>query len=805
MSSQPQPASPATSPAPPPEALPLRVVLFGLPAAGKSSLLGALAQAADEQPALLKGTLADKSQKLGELRQRVYFTNQPTRTVEEVVGYPVEYRPTPPPGEQAEPVPALLIDCDGQAAIDLLRRRQQLNELTSERALARAVLDADALVLVIDASAPVKQMETDFEEFSQFLTQMEASRGARTDVGGLPVFLALTKCDLLGRPDLPRAQWLKLIEERQRYVGERFKSFIRRRRSEQERRTFGRIDLYQAATATHQPAFADAGARPTEPFGVGPLFAQAFEKAAVYRTRRRAARRRLVWTIGLAGVVLGVLLTMLAYLLLLAPVPFTPDTRTPEQRLAGTPDQLRSRLKDLEKLQADDAFAKLPPGRQREVEFQIQELKDYLAYFQQVYDVGWPGVIESEERLRQARDKLATEFAPRAEWAKTNAARERANNLRDAELLLEKADEARKWYRDTANRLLDLWALRGFGSPVDWPLFKERSDRELARLPNPSFDEKRPLREGQDELTWGNVLRIDTVKRASDEAHDYQRKLTQVRHVAAALGLLALGREYPDALKVPAEATLDQAAERAALLKTHYPRHADEIKVTELPEAMLPEVARAAEASYRALLKVGRGEVLRQLRKSGGDTRPGWLAVRAWLQAPKELAEWHTVVRAVNALRVPPPDDPVRELADFLAWDPVPLAFEEVEVGLPLGLELAPKTGAALQIVHGGGTVSLPLDATRRDTSANLLRATFLARSTTIQFRPGNDLSATLKLADDRALAWKGGERSAQYKFERLALPPRLGDREEYGVKLRVLKPDGGLPTVPDLLPQVTP
>jgi len=805
MSSQPQPADVAANPATSPEALPLRIVLFGLPAAGKSSLLGAVLQASDEQPALLKGTLVDGSQKLGELRQRVYFTNQPTRTVEEVVGYPVEYRPTPPPGEQAEPVLALLIDCDGQAAIDLLRRRKELSELTSERVLARAVLDADALVLVIDASAPVKQMETDFEEFSQFLAQMEASRGARTDVGGLPVFLALTKCDLLGRPDLPRAQWLKLIEERQRYVGERFKNFIRRRRSEQERRTFGRIDLYQAATATHQPAFADAGARPTEPFGVGPLFAQAFEKAAVYRTRRRAARRRLVWTIGLAGVVLGVLLTMLTYLLLFAGEPFTPDTRTPEQRLAGTPDQLRSRLGELEKLQADEAFAKLPPGRQREVEFQVQELKDYLAYFQQVYDVGWPGVIESEERLRQARDKLATDLAPRPEWAKTNAARERNNNLRDAELLLAKADEARKWYRDTANRLLEQWALRDLGSPVDWPVFKERSDRELARLPNPAFQEKAPLREGQDELTWGNVLRIDTVKRASDEAHDYQRRLAQVRRVAAALGLLALGRDYPDALKVPTDATLDQVAERAAQLMQHYPHLADELGSIGLPEAMLPEVGRAAEASYRALLRVGQAEVLHQLRKSGGDTRPGWLAVRSWLQAPKELAEWHTVVRAVNALRVPPPADPVKELADFLALDPVPLAFEEVEVSLPLGLELAPKAGAALEIVHGGTTVSLPLDATRRDPAANLLRATFLARPATVRFRPGTDVSATLKLADDRTLSWKGGERSAQYKFERLALPPRLGDREEYGVRLRVLKPEGGLPTVPDLLPRVTP
>jgi len=49
----------------------LSIVLFGMPAAGKSSLLGALGQAAQAQEHLLNGRLTDVSHGLDELRRRV--------------------------------------------------------------------------------------------------------------------------------------------------------------------------------------------------------------------------------------------------------------------------------------------------------------------------------------------------------------------------------------------------------------------------------------------------------------------------------------------------------------------------------------------------------------------------------------------------------------------------------------------------------------------------------------------------------------------------------------------------------------
>ncbi len=159
----------------------LSIVLFGMPAAGKSSLLGALAQAAQAQEHLLNGRLTDVSHGLDELRRRVYEESA-RRTAEEVVPYPIDFEPFNDDGRKAEAarhVGAVVIDCDGRVANDLLVRRQALPEDSPEGTLAHEVVQADTLVLVVDASAPPAQVEADFVEFDRFLRQLETSRGSR--------------------------------------------------------------------------------------------------------------------------------------------------------------------------------------------------------------------------------------------------------------------------------------------------------------------------------------------------------------------------------------------------------------------------------------------------------------------------------------------------------------------------------------------------------------------------------------------------------------------------------------------------
>src|SRR5205085_4126486 len=82
----------------------LRIVLFGMPDAGKSSLLGALAQAAQTQEHVLNGRLVDRTHGLVELQRRLY-EDRPRETLNEVAPFPVQLEPFAPRGQDAPPPP----------------------------------------------------------------------------------------------------------------------------------------------------------------------------------------------------------------------------------------------------------------------------------------------------------------------------------------------------------------------------------------------------------------------------------------------------------------------------------------------------------------------------------------------------------------------------------------------------------------------------------------------------------------------------------------------------------------------------
>ncbi|MFN4258461.1 MAG: hypothetical protein ACK4RK_04135 [Gemmataceae bacterium] len=272
----------------------LRIVLFGRPHAGKSSLLGALAQAAATQGDLLHWQLADIPAPLAELCQRLY-ENRPRRTEEEIVPYPVTF--TPHARSRHRPLEAVLIDCDGRSALELLARQPAL-EGSPDGSLAQALLHADTVVLVVAATDPEPD-DTDFQQLQRFLTVLEQQRGQRSDIGGLPVFLVLSKCDLLAQKQDSFADWIDRIEERKRAVHQRFQHFVRQAQVAGPS-PFGHINLYLAATATGRPELAHTPADPRRPYGVAELFRQCLERASDFRRRYHRSNRWLYGTLAAA-------------------------------------------------------------------------------------------------------------------------------------------------------------------------------------------------------------------------------------------------------------------------------------------------------------------------------------------------------------------------------------------------------------------------------------------------------------------------------------------------------------------------
>jgi hypothetical protein len=620
----------------------LSIVLFGLPAAGKSSLLGALAQAAQAQEHLLNGRLVDVSHGLDELRRRLYEESS-RRTAEEVVPYPVDFEPFNAQDSKSGPqhVGAVFIDCDGRVANDLLVRRQAIPENSPEGTLAREVNDADTLVLVIDASAPAAQVETDFAEFDRFLRQMEISRGQRTEVGGLPVFLVLTKCDLLAQPGDTAPDWMERIEQNKRDLDSRFRRFLAKREQESGPLPFGGIDLHLWATAVKRPALAGTPAKAREPYGVAELFRQCLEQAAAFRSRRRQSGRRLVWTVGAAGGVVA-LMTVLA-------VSFTGrnlDTQTNALRdrvqllrdsdqqgavrLSATIRDLRRRAEELRDIRKDPQFDSLSADQQQLVRDRLDELETYLNYFDRLLQSPRPQEVHTENALRELKVELKTELAPpRESWKETEAGRLHGDRLQDAESLDVAVKRAEGWYRDSAEKAESLRMFSGQqtgrgAAGVNWDQWIGDAATLLRPDYRPLFTGSSPVPGAATTMTYdATVLRFEEVQAARTDWEGKKVRLQRVLDLCAALGLATAADKLPLALVIPRGFSLSQARERRNELEQIYPNYKRDFVFENVPDAIRPVVHQAAHTSYEHLLvpgTVGRTETARaSWRGRGGN------------------------------------------------------------------------------------------------------------------------------------------------------------------------------------------
>jgi GTPase SAR1 family protein len=825
----------------------VRIVLFGMPGAGKSSLLGALAQAAQTQEHLLHGRIEDRSHGLEELQHRVY-DEEARRTAEEVVPYPIDFEPfSIDVTASSTHFDAILIDCDGRIANDLLVRRQSLAVDSPEGSLAAEILAADTLVLVVDASAPSSQVEADFAEFVRFLRLLERSRGERTEVGGLPVFLVLTKCDLLAQPSDTGATWMERISAHELLVDNRFRQFLSGKQSDDGPLPFGRIDLHRSATAIKHPALAGSPAKPREPYGVAELFRQCLDAARDFRQRRRRSGRLLLWTVAGAGAVVAGMVGLAVALFGGAGHPEprlgnlearvenyqAVDGQSPAERLRGNLPSLDEKIAVLAEIKSNSDFETMPEKYREYVDDRLDELRSYVAYFKQLQRGRQLADARSEQDLEQIEKRLRTRGGdglalPRDEWGQTRAARLHDERLADAKLLRRAVEQTLETYQLKKREGDRLWTLADYqpgpAASINWRGWHADVEAYLATIAKPLGlrESEQLLGASSPELTYRTVYEFENVRRAAAELDDIRRRLEGLRDLTAALGL---GGPVDRALLVvspgfPAAAS----GERVEQLRKAFPDFDKTMPEMRLPEAARGDVRQAAETSYKPLLEAGREIVLAHLREAspGGPESPKtWKDISPWLARPADLGAWDVLARVL--LRLGDPDradpDPVADLVAFVDRNSFELALAGLTLDVPDAVKIRPDGDLTVTQVELGSkkevTLRFGVTDKKRDLQRGVTTYTLRPQSgSTLTYRPGDDLNAQLPVrdAEDRPakLTWARG-RSRVYQFEHLNREPRVHARDaepqtgrlEAGIRLSVGPGLGSIPRVPDLVPVV--
>lgn len=820
----------------------LSLVLFGLPTAGKSSLLAALHHVGSTGTGGLGGRLEGRTQALADLAARV-AEHAPERTSEEVVAYPVRYQPAADLGRQLPAVDAVLLDCDGRVANDLLVRRQVLGETSAEGTLAREMSDADALIFVLDASMTDAEVGREFQEFGEFLKLLEKSRGERVEVAGLPVFLVLTKCDLLARPGDQLGAWMERIEERKREVDARFRAFLEEDEAKPpeegekpeeaeeptvvEKSPFGSLELNVWATATRRPRGLHAGTQ-EEPYGVGELFRQAFASARAHRERCERSRRRLTGLVVGSLLLVGVMAASAAGLFVFGAASLasqlqaraeairTFDRGTAAERLRGREKELLARLIPLEEVREDPLFSRLPRDLREFITGRVEELNSYIPYLKKVSDEPSPAGELTEEGLDKSLARYRDDLAlPDPAWADTPAGQLRRERLETGEAMRKAMQAVRNVYLDASDRAGRLWTFADYSAApaIDWREWEAKTRKLLDDLSKPAFKESDVVPGvPHGVVSFATILRIDRVADARATWALDRAKLDRMLDLASALGVLPATKERPAALVFTADFTLAGAKARLDELKRAYPDYAKTFTRDRLPEAALPRLVKDARLQYNQMLVPARAEVLRQYRQAGKDdeeTPARWDAVAAWLRKPEELAAWRELAVVLLRISDGTPRDPVTALAEFLAAKQFTLKVKSATLEIPDTRGLRPRAEARLTVYHKTTDNAVSLELTGEPKVAPDGRSRVytytLAETKTIEVKPGDRVWAYLPLAGDARdrLEWVQS-RSILYTFEALRLDPRTAvEGRVYDDVRLTLRPEDGVPAVPDLLPKV--
>ena len=808
---------------------PPQILLFGHPGSGKTHLLGALLRASQAQPALLGGTVADPTGHLEAIRAAVYDAGNLKASHTEIAAFPVQYR-TP------EPTDFLLIDCDGRAATALLKAADALEARRVTGVVAQAVLRADLLALVVDATLTDDDLNERFEDFLFFLEQVHGRRLRDREVGGLPVFIVLARCDLLAKPSDTTATWEAGVRWHLAKVRRQFEEFVDDQLPLEGFGTsylpFGSVDVEGFATAVRRPSLADAPKPAAEPYGVAELFHDAFSAAAAHRARARSSDKRLKRTVW--SVATGVLAMLAGAVAVTVFQPPSADPQLPERvrlfargepaaavRLAEPTATRNKRL--LASFRADPGFSALPADLQAFVEGRLRESDDYKAYRAKLAAASAPAEARTLEELDRTRAKLTGELALPAEytWGDTDAAKLRDKWLADADLIRAAEAAWHDWYRGLLNRATALTLTPTFGG--DWRDRVNKLVDDAAQLPFAlagtlpgSTAIPQPRGEA---VTYRVAFEYDRVYQARRDWEYSRARLLHLRDLADVLALTPTTERRP--LLIPPPGSGFDAntfpAEQLADLRRRVPRGSElyPSDATGYPEWELsgfPDPGRSVLAGRVRESFGNGGAVVRGLVQSrlAADTPEGWGKVAEGLSAAP-FAEWGRLLHVLARLDDRAAGDPVAGLAAFLRTPEFALDLRGAEVTIPNGLRdarLTPAGPLALTVTPraGGAAVVRTYPPTGEPQPRDLATAYTFGAAPAVTYRPGDGLKAELPVRSGGqafTLVWDVGG-TQTFQFDRLWREPRLvrEGAAEAATGVRLAPAAGSaLPRAPALLP----
>ncbi|QVL33091.1 hypothetical protein KIH39_04020 [Telmatocola sphagniphila] len=680
---------------------------------------------------------------------------------------------------------------------------------------------ADGLILILDASSDVTHLEQRLSNLVDLLGTLQSRRQDQFLVGGFPIGIVLTKCDLLADTLMSYSEWMQRIENRKETVRKLFDENY----SLADDGGFGSLCVEIYTTSTHLPDVTDKVKQRDEPFGIRPLAQDLFETAYFHREEASRSNLRLARAVFTSAVALALLLLGVGVLV----VTQTSDVQlaleakvdgfqaregqTASSRLAGA--QLSKKRSELLELRNDPEFEQLARDKQNYIAKHLEEIEAYIQLRDDLARLSQPVKTRSLDDLNRLEESLKNLSLPKTfekDWAQTEVVQAREKYLSEIPTLRTAVTDARQFFSRLKNRGNELLFVTEL--TPEW----DSNFRKLQVDSNGS-----PFASG-DRLKLA-ALDFREVEVLRSEWNRALEKLRTIQELAVTLGILGNPSDNKSLLllsesDLQSRDPLRMISDRLTRLKRDYPG-VDNWSLTAIPDNLRPQFQSRWVRANQLAIQFGQQMLLDQLKSinpTGPEKTFDWPKLAEWLNANSErdLREYLHILHRIGQ---PTREDLCDHFSRFAATASFSLNPKSFRLFIPDALrEFRIRPAGKLTINHRpSGSDKTTTWSFREDGDGvrdkNGISYLFALESngSPISYSVGDLLWAELPLKEGEKnwqFSWLRS-RTTSFQFERLLREPRFHDpikganSGEWAEGVKMILTEGSLPSVPELLPIV--